>query len=368
MRVPFLGLDRQTAALRADLDAAWARVAGSGRYVFGEEVERFEAELAAFCGTRHAIGVASGTDAITLALAALGVGPGDEVVTAANTCVPTVVGIEATGATAVLVDADPRRLTLDPARLHEALSPRTRAIVPVHLYGQCADMAEIGSIAAELGIPLVEDCAQAHGARLGERRAGSLGAAGAFSFYPTKNLGALGDAGAVTTDDPEVDERVRLLRNYGDDGRFHHVRRGRNSRLDTLQAALLRVKLPFLEPWNERRREIAARYSEALLGSGVEPPVEAADGRHVYHLYVVQAERRDAFRAALAKHGIETDVHYPLAVHEQPAYEHLAPRGRRLRSSERLAASVVSLPLHPELTDDEVDHVAEQARIAADRH
>ncbi len=368
MRVPFLGLDRQTAALRADLDAAWARVAGSGRYVFGEELERFEAELAAYCGVRHAVGVASGTDAITTALAALGIGPGDEVITAANTCVPTVVGIEATGATAVLADADPRRFTLDPARLHEALSPRTKAIVPVHLYGQCSDMAEIGRIATELGIAVIEDCAQAHGARLGERRAGSLGAAAAFSFYPTKNLGALGDAGAVTTDDPEVAERARLLRNYGDGGRFHHVLRGRNSRLDTLQAALLRAKLPFLEAWNERRREIAARYTRALAGSGVEPPVEASGGRHVYHLYVVRTERRDAFRAALAQCGIETDVHYPLAVHEQPAYAQLAPGGRELHSSERLAASVVSLPLHPQLTDEEVGYVAEGARAAAERH
>jgi len=223
-------------------------------------------------------------------------------------------------------------------------------------------------VAARHGIAVVEDCAQAHGARLGDRAAGSIGAAGAFSFYPTKNLGALGDAGALTTDDPEVAERARLLRNYGERRRFEHVLRGRNSRLDPLQAAFLRAKLPRLEAWNARRREIAARYSEALEGSAVQPPAPAENLGHVYHLYVVRTERRDGFRAALGERGIETAVHYPRAVHQQPGYADLAPSERRLHMSERLAASVVSLPLHPELTDSEVEAVAAAARAVASRH
>jgi len=298
-------------------------------------------------------------------LAAVGIRAGDEVITAANTCVPTVAGIEATGATAVLADADPETYTLAPASVEEAISPRTRALVPVHLYGQCADIAPLAALARVRGIAVVEDCAQAHGALYRGGRAGSLADAAAFSFYPTKNLGALGDAGAVTTDDAGVAERARLLRNYGERGRFEHVARGRNSRLDTLQAALLRAKLPFLDGWNERRRAIAAHYTDALAASGVEPPREAADRRHVYHLYVVRSRQRELFRRRSADAGVETDVHYPLPVHRQPAYVATAPTGRSLKVSEELADSVVSLPLHPHLSDAEVEHVAAAARGAA---
>lgn len=332
--------------MRSELDEAVDRVLRSGRFVGGEEVERFEEEFAAHCGVAYAVGVASGTDAITIALQALDVGTGDEVVTAANTCVPTVAGIEASGARAVLVDADPETFTLDPARLEEALTPRTKAIVPVHLYGRCADMAAIGEVARRRGIAVVEDCAQAHGAEYDGRRAGSLGDAAAFSFYPTKNLGALGDGGIVVTGDAEVARRARLLRSYGEDERFQHVLRGRNSRLDALQAAMLHLKLPHLDEWNERRRAIAAAY-----GANVIPG-------HVYHLYVVRSDDRDAFRARLAEHGVDTDVHYPRAIHQQPGYESLAPTERSLAVSEELAASVVSIPLYPELIDDEVAHVA----------
>jgi dTDP-4-amino-4,6-dideoxygalactose transaminase len=365
VNVAFLDLSRQTAQLRDELDEAYARVAASGHFVLEAEVERLEVAWASFCGTRFAVGVASGTDAIALALAALGVGPGDQVVTAANTCVPTIVGIEATGATPVLADADAETRTLDPARLEEALSSRTRAIVPVHLYGGCADVDTISAVAG--GIPIVEDCAQAHGAELGGRRAGSLGAAGAWSFYPTKNLGALGDAGAVTTDDPGVADRVRLLRRYGERKRYRHVLRGRNSRLDALQAAFLSAKLPHLEAWNERRRAVAGHYAQALEGTALEPPAERRGQRHVFHLYTVLARDRDAVRSALADRGVQTAIHFPRPVHRQPAYEALTPEGRSLATSEALCASVLSVPLYPELTDGEVEHVARSLREVAAR-
>lgn len=338
----------------------------SGRYILGEEVERLEQEFAAFCGARHAVGVASGTDAISIALAAGGVRPGDEVITPANTCVPTVVGIEGCGAIPVLADVDPATFTLTPATVERAVTERTRAILPVHLYGQCADTAGLADLAAARDLLLFEDCAQAVGAQVGERRAGGAPLTAAFSFYPTKNLGAAGDAGAITTDDARVAEQARLARNLGEGNtRFRHVMRGRNSRLDPLQAAILRAKLRHLERWTERRRGIAARYTEALRGSPVEPPVEAGGRRHVYHLYVVRAPERDRFRAALAGRGVETAVHYPLPIHHQPAYRALVPEGRTLEISERLAEMVVSLPLHPELSDAEVEHVAESAATAS---
>jgi dTDP-4-amino-4,6-dideoxygalactose transaminase len=333
--------------------------------VLGEEVERFEEAFASYCRVRFAVGVASGTDAITIALQAAGVGPGDDVITAANTCIPTIVGIERAGAAPVLVDCDERSYTLDPALLEEAITPRTRAIVPVHLYGQCANLTPTLAIAERHGLEVVEDCAQAHGAEYEGRRAGSLGTAAAFSFYPTKNLGALGDAGAVVTDDPDVAAQARLLRNYGERSRFEHVVRGMNSRLDALQAALLTTKLLHLDEWNARRRALADHYRSQLEGSNIVAPQEI-DGRdHVFHLYVVRTVRRDVFREALAELGVETAVHYPIPVHRQPAYADLTPMGRSLGTSERLAAEIVSLPLYPELSDDEATHVAEAAAKAA---
>ena len=358
MNIPFLDLRRQTRALEGELRATIERVLESGRYVFGEEVDAFEREFAAFCGAEFAVGVASGTDAVAIALQAVGVAPGDEVVTAANTCVPTIAGIDGAGAVPVLADVDANTFTLDPASLEEALTERTRAVVPVHLYGQCADLDRVLEIAAAHGLKVIEDCAQAHGARYAGRRAGSIGDAAAFSFYPTKNLGAIGDAGAVVTSDPEVAERARLLRNYGERERFEHVLRGRNSRLDALQAAVLNAKLPFLESWNERRRQIAGRYTEALAGSDVLAPVERTRMYHVYHLYVVRAPDRERFRSELAQQGIETAIHYPTPVHQQPAYRDLEPVGRSLSVSEGLASAIVSVPLYPELSDDEVERVA----------
>jgi dTDP-4-amino-4,6-dideoxygalactose transaminase len=365
LKIPFLDLRRQTRACEAELDEAIGRVLESGRYVFGEEVDAFERDFAGFCTAGFAVGVASGTDAITIALQAVGVEPGEEVITAANTCVPTIAGIEGAGAVPVLADVDAQTCTLDPDRLEEAITDRTRAVVPVHLYGQCADLGRVLEVARAHELKVVEDCAQAHGAEYARGRAGSHGHAAAFSFYPTKNLGAIGDGGAVVTSDPGVAERARLLRNYGERERFEHVLRGRNSRLDALQAAVLGAKLPFLEPWNERRREIAGRYTDVLAGSDVLAPVEDIGRHHVYHLYVVRAPDREQFRSELAQRGIETAVHYPIPVHRQPAYRDLEPPGRSLAVSERLATSIVSVPLYPELTDDEVEYVAESLGAVA---
>jgi len=351
-RVPFLDLSRRVASLRGELDAGIAAVLDAGRFVGGEPVERFEQEFAAWVGAGHAIGVASGTDAIEIALRAVGVGPGDEVITVANTCIPTIAGIEATGATPVLVDAELDSLTIDPERVAAAVGPRTRAIVPVHLYGRCADMDAILSVAAEHGLKVVEDAAQAHGASWAGRSAGTMGDAAAFSFYPTKNLGALGDGGAVVTNDAAVAELARTLRTYGEVSQYKTVRRGTNSRLDTLQAAILSIALRHVDAGNGRRREIAERYAAAAADGELPAPSDPPGGRHVYHLYVLPVADREAFRAQLEGVGVQTLVHYPRAIHQHEPYRDVARVGA-LGVSEWLAGSVVSVPLYPELTDDE---------------
>ncbi len=363
-RVPFLDLSRHVAALRPELDAALAGVLDDGRFVGGEPVERFEREFAEWLGASHAVGVASGTDAIELALRAVGIQPGDEVITVANTCVPTVAGIERSGASPVLVDADAESMTIDPERLAAALTERTAAIVPVHLYGRCADMDAILGVAAEHGLKVVEDCAQAHGATWRGRAAGTMGDAAAFSFYPTKNVGALGDAGAVVTNDASLAAEVAALRSYGEFERYESARRGSNSRLDTLQAAVLSVGLRHASEWRERRREIAARYAEALAETPLSAPSDPDGGLHAYHLYVVSVPDRDRLREELGTAGVETLVHYPRAIHQHPVYRDL-PRSGTLFESERLAATVVSLPLYPELEDSEVELVADAVRAAA---
>lgn len=353
-RVPFLDLRRELEEMRPEIEAAIARVLTAGQLILGEEVERFETAFAAACGARHAVGVASGTDAITIALQAVGIGPGDEVITVANTCVPTIVGIEQAGAVPVLVDPDSTTFTIDPERAEQAITPRTRALVPVHLYGQMADMRALVELCESRGLALVEDCAQAHGARFHGAPAGSFGHAASFSFYPTKNLGALGDGGAVVSSDEQVATRARMLRTYGEQKRFVHVIRGRNSRLDALQAAVLAAKLPRLESRNERRRALARRYSEAFAETDLVLPTEASGRYHVYHLYVVRSADRDGFRGRLEGRGVQTAVHYPLPVHLQPAYRDLGRRDASLSVAEALATEIVSLPLYPELTDEEV--------------
>jgi dTDP-4-amino-4,6-dideoxygalactose transaminase len=366
MNVPFLDLNRQTAMIRDELDKAVSNVLDDGHFVLGPRLAEFESRFAEYCDTTHVIGVASGTDAITIALQAVGVAPGDEVITAANTCVPTVAAIEAAGAIPVLVDIDPTTYTLDPAAADAAVTERTRAIVPVHLYGQCADMNGVLELASRHGLKVVEDAAQAHGAMYQGRSAGTLGDASAFSFYPTKNLGALGDGGAVVTGDEAVAEQARLLRSYGERERYDSVRRGWNSRLDPLHASVLTTKLRHLDAWNDRRREIAGVYRELLSDAEVRLPTEADGRHHVYHLFVVRVADRDAFRSRLAAEGVATLVHYPRPVHMHPAYKWLASSGQALDESERASAEIVSLPLFPELEDGEI-HAVAQAVVKAAR-
>ncbi|MBV8079327.1 MAG: DegT/DnrJ/EryC1/StrS family aminotransferase [Actinobacteria bacterium] len=348
MNVPFADLSRGVAAARPELDEAIGAVLDGGRFILGDHVARFERAFADWCGAHDAVGVASGTDAIALALRAVGVGSGDEVIVPANTCVPTVAGVEAAGAVPVLADVDPATWTLDPASAARVVTARTRAVVAVHLYGLCADVDGL----RELGLKVVEDAAQAHGAELRGRRAGTLGDAAAFSFYPTKNLGAFGDGGAVVTNDPDTAALVRSLRVYGESARYESVRRGWNSRLDELQAAILLVRLGHLDASLARRRELVRRYEAIPLPR---QPVPEGFG-HAYHLYVVRSADREALRRRLADAGVETLVHYPRAVHQHPAYAALGHAG--LGESERLAAEVVSLPLYAELTDAEADAVA----------
>jgi dTDP-4-amino-4,6-dideoxygalactose transaminase len=349
VKIPFNAIAAQDAPLREEILAALARVVERGWFVLGEEVEAFEREFAPVAGCAHAAGVGNGTDAIRLALEAVGVRAGDDVVTVPMTATYTALAIHALGARPVFCDVEPAALTMDPARLEASITPRTRAIVPVHLYGQCADMAAIGGIAASRGIPVVEDCAQSVAATFEGRPAGSFGAAAAFSFYPTKNLGAYGDGGAVTSGDPEVIARVKRLRNGGQSARYRHEEPGVNSRLDEMQAAILRVKLRHLAAATERRRAQAARYTQALRG--VIGPVELPGRRHVWHLYAVRHERRDALAAHLAGAGIGTLVHYPIPVHLQPAFAALGHRAGSFPEAERAGDALLSLPLHPGLSE-----------------
>ncbi|MFM2152469.1 MAG: hypothetical protein RL199_904 [Pseudomonadota bacterium] len=360
MRVPFLDLGAVHAPLAPQLEAAFARVLSRGRFIMAEELELFEASFAQEVGTRHAVGVGSGLDALELSLRALDVGPGDEVIVPAHTFIATWLAVDAVGAVPVPVEPDPSTHQLDPARLEPALSPRTKAVVPVHLYGHPAPMHEVLSFADRHGLAVVEDAAQAHGASLDGRRCGAMGRIGAFSFYPGKNLGALGDGGAVTTDDDGLADRLRRLRNYGSRRKYEHEAFGRNARLDELQAALLSVKLPHLEAWNRRRAEVAARYLEGLSGGAELVLPEVAPGaRPAWHLFVVRHPRREALRAHLAERGIETLVHYPVPPHLSGVYR---SRGLSLPVSERLASEVVSLPMGPHLSDAQVDLVVEVVR------
>ena len=363
-RVPFLDMRRRIQSIRAGLETEVGRVFERGRFVLGESGAEIERAFAKYSGVGHGVAVGSGTDALRLALEALGVGAGHEVVTAANTCAPTIAAILGAGATPVLVDVDPATFTMDLERAEAALSPRTKCIMPVHLYGQCADLSQLADLAARRGLLLVEDCAQAHGAEHRARRAGSWGQAGCFSFYPTKNLGALGDAGMVVTDDPALAERIRLLRNYGYSEPNDSILKGHNRRLDEVQAAVLLAGLPRLEEWNDRRRALAHAYTAGLGEGAVTPPTEVPGSRHVYHLYVVKSARRDALRSALGRAGIGTMIHYPVPVHRQSGYAPLCRVGPGgVERTERLAGEILSLPLYPELRDDEAREVI--AAVAA---
>jgi dTDP-4-amino-4,6-dideoxygalactose transaminase len=364
MHVPFVDLRAQHAPLSRDIDEAIRGVVDRGDFILGAAVERFEREFAAFIGTRHAIGVGTGFDAIELALRAFGIGPGDEVVTAANTFIATVMAIVAVGARPVLADMDPATYAIDPDALAAAITPRTRAVIPVHLFGQPADLDAVTAVARRHNLAVIEDAAQAHGARYNGRRAGSLGHAAAFSFYPSKNLGALGDGGMITTDDERAAAALRLLRNYGQRVKYHHAVPGTNSRLDTLQAAVLSVKLPHLDGWNAARRRHADAYA-ARLGGRVRTPAAAAGREHVYHLYVIETEERDALQVRLRARQVDTGIHYPVPVHLQEACASLGYKAGDFPATEAAAARMLSLPMFAELTGEQIEYVSDALENAS---
>ncbi len=356
--IPWASPAAQYRAHKNDIAAAIVRVLDSGAYILGGEVESFERAFAAYCGVAHAVGVGSGTDALILALRALGIGAGGEVVTVSHTALATVAAIIATGATPVLVDVDAATSTIDPARIEEAIGPETKAIVAVHLYGQPADLHALGAIARRHGLKLVEDCAQAAGASYRGRRVGSIGDIASFSFYPTKNLGAIGDGGMVTTADAGLAARVRRLRQYGWNEARETEDVGLNSRLDPLQAAILGAKLPHLDADNARRVAIAQRYATGLSGLPLTLPQARPEAAHVYHLYVVACDNRDALIAHLAQQGVGTAVHYPVPAHRHKGYaERVRVSAAGLPETDRLVGRILSLPIYPELTDAEVDRV-----------
>jgi dTDP-4-amino-4,6-dideoxygalactose transaminase len=367
LSIPFNDLRPLHGRLCGEIDQAVRRVLERGWFILGPEVESFETAFAAYHGVQHAVGVANGTDAIELALRASGIGPGDEVITVSHTAVATVCAVERTGATPVLVDIDPNTYTMDPEAARAAITARTRALLPVHLYGHPADVLALSTLAKQHGLVLVEDCAQAHGARVGGQLVGTFGKLASFSFYPTKNLGAYGDGGAVITDDSALAERLRRLRNYGQVDRYQHRDRGVNSRLDEIQAAILAVKLAHLDEHNRIRREIASWYHRFLKGLSLTLPVElgpAQEMHHVYHLFVVRTQARDRIRVTLKDRGVGTLIHYPIPIHRQPAYADLGYGPGSLPVTERVASEVLSLPLYVGLRPEDVETIAEAIQSA----
>ena len=361
--VPLLDLSAQYAPLREDILAAITRVCDSQRFIMGPEVDGLEAELATMLDVRHAIGVSSGTDALLAVLMALGIGPGDEVVTPTYSFFATAGCVSRVGATPVFVDIDPVTFNVDPAAVARAITPRTRAIMPVHLYGLCADMDAIMAVAARAGVPVIEDAAQAIGARIGARQAGSFGRAGCFSFFPSKNLGAFGDAGLITTNDSDLAQELRLIRNHGAEPKYFHSRIGGNFRLDALQAAVLRVKAPHLADWTAGRRANAERYrvlfAEADLGSIVELPIEPPGFTHIYNQFVIRVPERDALRAHLATQQVGSEIYYPVPFHRQACFAGLASADDAFPVSDRAAASSVALPIYAELSPEQQRHVVD---------
>ncbi len=357
MKIPFLDLGAAYREQKPEIDAAVHRVLGSGWYILGPEVEAFEADWAAYCEAKHAVGLANGLDALILALRALDIGPGDEVIVPSNTYIATWLAVSGVGATPVPVEPDPATHNIDPTRIETAITQRTRAILPVHLYGQPADLDPILDIARRHGLRVVEDAAQAHGARYKGRRIGAHGDIVCWSFYPGKNLGALGDAGAVTTNDAALAERVALLRNYGSRQKYVNEAQGVNSRLDPIQAAILRVKLEVLDNWTDRRRAVAAAYSEGLKESGLILPHLPDWAEPAWHLYVVRTSDRAGLQARLAEAGIGTLIHYPIPPHMQAAYANLAIAPDALPLARDMASEVLSLPMGPHLTQAEAEHV-----------
>jgi dTDP-4-amino-4,6-dideoxygalactose transaminase len=359
MKVPFLDLRSINLAHDEKLTEAFTRVLQSGWYILGNEVAKFEEEFAAYCGTRHAVGVSNGLDAIHLALRAFDIGPGDEVIVPANTYIATWLAVTFAGATPVPVEPDESTYNIDPARIEKAITPRTKAIIPVHLYGRPAEMDRIMEIANRHGLKVIEDAAQAHGALYQEKRVGALGHAAAFSFYPGKNLGALGDAGAITTDDAELADKLRRLLNYGSRVKYHNEVQGFNCRLDELHAAFLRVKLPALDSENHRRAELAEIYDGHLRGVNVKAPMLSNDSvRSVWHLYVIRSSKRDELQRSLTEAGIGTMIHYPIPPHLQPAYRDLGYKAGDFPITEAIHAEVLSLPIGPTQSNEQTELVA----------
>lgn len=363
MRVPFLDLRAQYESIKTEINAAIQEVLDSCAFAGGPFVEKFEKEWAAYCGVKHAIGVGNGTDALWLALLALGVGRGDEVITVSSTFIATAEAISLTGATPVFVDIDERYYTMDPNLLEKAITPRTKAIIPVHLFGQCADMDPILDIARRRGIPVIEDACQAHGAAYKGRKAGSMGEAAAFSFYPGKNLGAYGEAGAVTTNRDDLAATMRMFRDHGQAKKYHHEIVGWNARMDGIQGAVLSVKLKYLENWNERRRQCATTY-DLELGSepGIVTPLARADSKHVYHVYAIKIPDREAVIAKLKEQVINCAIHYPVPVHLQKAYEDMGMMKGSLPLTECCAKQFMSLPMFAELSHDGIVYICNAIR------
>ena len=356
--VPFVDLKAQHDLLAEELNEAMQRVMSRSWFILGAELEAFEAEFAIYCGVKHCVGVGSGTEALHLALRACGVGPGHEVITVSHSFIATALAIVWTGATPVFVDIDSESYTIDPAQIAHAITPKTRAILPVHLYGQCADMDPILAVAAEHNLYVIEDAAQAHGAFYRGKKAGSMGHLGCFSFYPAKNLGACGDAGAVMTSDPQLDRKLRLLRNYGQSSKYHHETMGFNSRLDELQAAILLTKLPHLDTWNHSRGNAGECYRSKLEKRFSLPPKPKVDCVPNYHLFVIQSDDRDGLQQHLRQHAIETLIHYPVPIHKQAAICDLPHRSCDLPITECLAQRVLSLPMFPTISEEQLARVS----------
>ena len=363
--IPFVDLKAQHSTLKDELSAAIQRVLESCQFTLGPEVAAFETEFANYCQAEHGVAVNSGTSALHLALLAAGVGPGDEVITVPFTFVATVSAIHYTGATPVFVDIDPHSFTIDVTQIEAAITDRTKAIIPVHLYGQPADMDPILSIAKAHGLVVIEDAAQAHGAEYNGRRAGSMGDMGCFSFYPGKNLGACGEGGMVVTKDPELTRTLRMLRDWGAERKYEHVLKGYNYRMEGIQGAVLRVKLRHLETWTEARRAAAARYDRGFAGSGVQTPAAMPYGRHVYHVYAIRSKQRNAWLRSLQEQGIGVGMHYPIPVHLLPAFTDLGYSAGQFPHSEQAATEVLSLPMFPELTAEQSAKVVDAVKVLA---
>jgi dTDP-4-amino-4,6-dideoxygalactose transaminase len=360
VKVKFVDLQQQYRTIKDEVDSAMGLVVERADFILGREVTWFEEEFARYCEAEYAVGVDNGTSALELSLRALDVGPGDEVIVPANSFIASASAISFTGATPVFIDVNPASYNIDTQQIAQHITPRTKAILPVHLYGQPADMDPIMEMAERYGLFVVEDACQAHGARYKERRVGTIGHVAAFSFYPGKNLGAYGDGGAIVTNDPSIANRLRILRNCGQSEKYHHVYPAYNRRLDTLQAAILRVKLRYLDKWNALRRQWAMMYNQLLDGADVATPIEIPDVEPVYHLYVIQATNRDGLQAQLQADGVATGIHYPVPIHLQPAYADLGHEPGSFPVTEQAATRILSLPMFAELTKEDVEFVAER--------